>query len=145
MSTRDDLPAAREIAESCLCFQTQRAARALARRFDAAFRPFGITNGQFSLMTMLSAAEARRMKDVANFLTMDRTTLTAALKKLERDGLVSVVADPKDGRGRLVSITPKGRRILDRAKPVWRTEHARLEAERKIDAQALRRNLQAIA
>ena len=120
MSTPTDLPGAREIAQTCLCFQTQRAARALARRFDAAFRPLGITNGQFSLMTMLSGAETRRMKDIAAFLTMDRTTLTAALKKLERDRMVEVAADPKDGRGRLVSLTPKGRRILDRAKPVWK-------------------------
>jgi DNA-binding MarR family transcriptional regulator len=145
MSTLRDQPGAREIAETCLCFQTQRAARALARRFDAAFRPLGITNGQFSLMTMLSGAEARRMKDVADFLTMDRTTLTAALKKLERDGLVVVAADPKDRRGRLVSLTAKGRRTLDRAKPVWCTEHARLEAERDIDATELRRNLKALA
>ncbi len=145
MSTLRDQPGAREIAETCLCFQTQRAARALARRFDAVFRPLGITNGQFSLMTMLSGAPTRRMKDVAAFLTMDRTTLTAALKKLERDGLVAVAADPKDGRGRLVALTAKGRRILDRAKPVWKKEHALLEAEREIDAPALRRNLQALA
>ena len=145
MSTLGHLPSPREIAETCLCFRTQRAARALARRFDAAFRPLGITNGQFSLLAMLSAREARRMKDIAGFLAMDRTTLTAALKKVERDGLVAVKADPQDGRGKLVALTAKGRRRLERAKPVWRDEHARLERESVVlDASALRRQLAAI-
>ncbi len=145
MSTRGHLPSPREIAETCLCFRTQRAARALARRFDAAFRPLGLTNGQFSLLAMLSARETRRMKDIVAFLAMDRTTLTAALKKLERDGLVVVTADPEDGRSKLVGLTAKGRRRLERAKPVWRDEHARLERENAaLDASALRRQLGAL-
>lgn len=139
------MPSPREIAETCLCFQTQRAARALARRFDAVFRPLGVTNGQFSLLAMLSAREARRMKDVAAFLTMDRTTLTAAIKKLERDGLVAVKPDPEDGRGRLVALTAKGRRTLERAKPLWRDEHARMERDNvALNAVVLRRELAAI-
>ena len=79
------------------------------------------------------------MKDIAAFLTMDRTTLTAALKKLERDRMVEVAADPKDGRSRLVSLTPKGRRILDRAKAGLEGGTRASEAERDIDAGALRR------
>ena len=90
MTNNTELPAAREIAETCLCYQTQRAARALARRFDAAFRPVGVTNGQFSLMAALSGAEHWRMKDLAAFLAMDRTTLTAAVKALDRNALVRV-------------------------------------------------------
>ena len=138
-STDAALPTAREIADTCLCLQTQRAARALARRFDAAFRPLGVTNGQFSLMAMLSAADHRRMNEIAAFLTMDRTTLTAALKALERSGLASIAVDPQDRRGRLVALTGEGRRVLDAAKTIWRDEHARLEQERAaLDAPQLR-------
>ncbi len=41
------------------------------------------------------------MGPVAELLAMDRTTLTAALKPLERRGLVDVITDPADRRSRL--------------------------------------------
>ncbi len=77
------------IRDHCLCLHAQRAARALARRFDRAFRPFGLTNGQFSLLMALNRPEPPAMGAVADLLAMDRTTLTAALKPLERRGLVT--------------------------------------------------------
>ena len=82
--------------DRCLCLHAQRAARALARRFDAGFRPFGITSGQFSLLMALNRPQPAPLGAVAALLAMDRTTLTAALKPLERRGLV-VVAQSRDG------------------------------------------------
>eukprot|EP01034_Spumella_vulgaris_P008651 gene8651-11012_t len=61
----------------CLCFAAQRAARALARRFDEALSPIGLTSGQFSLLTSLNRPEAPSMGSIAALLVMDRTTLTA--------------------------------------------------------------------
>src|SRR5438309_5607468 len=89
------------IRDTCLCLHAQRAARALARRFDEALRPCGLTNGQFSLLMSLNRPQAANMAPVAALLAMDRTTLTAALKPLERRGLVRVLLDPEDRRGRL--------------------------------------------
>jgi DNA-binding MarR family transcriptional regulator len=68
-----------EVRDSCLCLHAQRAARALARRFDEVLRPVGLTNGQFSLLMSLNRPEPPPMKPVADLLAMDRTTLTAAL------------------------------------------------------------------
>ncbi len=109
-----------EVRDSCLCLHVQRAARALARRFDEAFRPIGITHGQFSLMMSLNRPQSARMRDVAGLLAMDRTTLTANLKPLERRGLVEVAADPGDRRGRLLVLTDGGRDLLVAAMPIWR-------------------------
>ncbi len=106
----------------------QRAARALARRFDEALRPVGLTNGQFSLLMALNRPEPAAMGPVARLLAMDRTTLTAALKPLERDGLVVIEADPADRRGRRLSLTGKGREALASAVPIWREVHAGIEA-----------------
>src|SRR5580698_8786955 len=88
------------VRDCCLCLHVQRAARALARRFDEALRPLGLTNGQFSLMMSLNRPKAPGMASVAALLAMDRTTLTAALKPLERRGLVRVMPDQEDRRGR---------------------------------------------
>ena len=116
------------VRDTCLCLHVQRAARALARRFDDALRPLGVTNGQFSLMMSLNRPEPPGMAAVASLLAMDRTTLTAALKPLQRRGLVKVTADRKDRRSRVTTLTAKGRRVLVRAVPVWQRTHWEIEA-----------------
>lgn len=115
------------VRDRCLCLHVQRAARALARRFDDALRPVGLTQGQFSLLTSLNRAEPPTMGAVANLLALDRTTLTANLKPLERRGLVKVVVDPNDRRSRRLILTAAGRASLAAAAPIWKREHARVE------------------
>ena len=90
------------VRDACLCLHVQRAARALARRFDEALRPLDLTNGQFSLLMSLNRPEPPSIGSVATLLAMDRTTLTAALKPLERRGLVKVAVDKEDRRSRLL-------------------------------------------
>ncbi len=104
MSKPPDIPFATTllVRDTCLCLHVQRAARALARRFDDALRPAELTSGQFSLMMSLNRPHAPSMGAVAALLAMDRTTLTAALTPLDRRGLVEIVVDPADRRGRLL-------------------------------------------
>jgi DNA-binding MarR family transcriptional regulator len=128
----DALPLAvtHHVRDSCLCLHVQRAARALARRFDEALRPLDLTNGQFSLLMSLNRPEPRSIGSAAGLLAMDRTTLTAALKPLERRGLLKVAVDKDDRRGRLLTLTPAGRGLLRKAYPVWQRTHA--DAERQV-------------
>jgi DNA-binding MarR family transcriptional regulator len=124
----------------------QRAARALARRFDEALRPFDLTNGQFSLLMSLNRPQPPPMAPVASLLAMDRTTLTAALKPLERRGLVKIGRDAADRRSRILILTDKGRTLLARAMPVWQTTHDEIEAQiPNTDPEELRKNLRALA
>jgi len=129
MSTLDQIPlkTTLRVRDTCLCLHLQRAARAVARRFDAAFRPLGLTNGQFSLMMSLNRPEPPSIGEVAALLAMDRTTLTAALKPLERRGLVKVSIDDTDRRSRRLILTDAGRALLAVAVPVWEGEHAAIE------------------
>jgi DNA-binding MarR family transcriptional regulator len=112
---------------NCLCLHLQRAARVVARRFDEAFRPLELTNGQFSLLMALHYLDAPSIGYVASLLAMDRTTLTANLKPLERRGLVKVTIDRADRRGRCLTLTAAGRSLLEAAMPVWRRTHAAVE------------------
>jgi DNA-binding MarR family transcriptional regulator len=134
------------VRDCCLCLHVQRAARSLARRFDEALRPFGVTNGQFSLLMSLNRPEPPSMGPVASLLAMDRTTLTAALKPLERRGLVKVTPDPDDRRSRILRLTAKGQSLLVDATVAWeRTHH---EVEQLIpdgDPNALRTSLRALS
>ena len=117
------------VRDSCLCLHAQRAARALARRFDLALRPAGVSSGQFSLLMSLNRPKPPSLGSVAALLAMDRTTLTANLKPLERRGLVEIVLDQADKRVRLLLLTPAGRAVLAEAVPIWRELHAAIEAE----------------
>jgi DNA-binding MarR family transcriptional regulator len=134
------------VRDCCLCLHVQRAARALARRFDEALRPFGLTNGQFSLLMSLNRPKPPGMASVASLLAMDRTTLTAALKPLERRGLVEVAPDPEDRRSRLLKLTPEGTKLLAGAVPTWERTHLEVEsALPDSNPEQLRRNLRALA
>jgi DNA-binding MarR family transcriptional regulator len=115
------------VKDTCLCLHAQRAARALARRFDGALRDFGITSGQFSLLMALNRPEPPTIGAVASLLAMDRTTLTANLKPLQRRELLTVSVDPEDRRGRRLTLTPGGMALLARALPAWVETHALIE------------------
>lgn len=124
----------------------QRAARALARRFDEALRPVGISSGQFSLLMSLNRPKPPTIGAVSSLLAMDRTTLTANLKPLERRGLVAVSVDPDDRRGRLLTLTPAGLALLARAVPIWTQSHAAVERRLPgADPEALRTALRALS
>ena len=136
----------RFVRDTCLCLHLQRAARALARRFDDALRPLGLTSGQYSMLMSLNRPEPAGIGAVASLLSMDRTTLTAALKPLARRRLVTVRVDPADRRGRRLALTQAGRALLARAVPVWRRTHA--EIDRLLPdagADRLRRDLHALS
>ena len=86
------------------------------------------------------------MGPVASLLAMDRTTLTAALKPLERRGLVRICNDPSDRRSRVLFLTEKGRMLLAQALPVWQRTHEDIEgATSAVDWDCLRKNLRAIS
>ena len=133
-----------EVAGDCLCLHAQRAARTLARRFDLALRHLDLTNGQFSLLMSLNRRHPPTIGSVAEFLAMDRTTLTANLKPLVRRGLVRSVPDDADARVRRLELTAEGTRLLVAAVPVWRREHAAVESD-LADADRLRADLNALS
>jgi DNA-binding MarR family transcriptional regulator len=134
-----------EVRDTCLCLHLQRAARAVARRFDAALRPLGLTNGQFSLLMSLNRTDPASIGSVSALLATDRTTLTANLKPLERRGLVNVSIDDADKRSRRLELTPAGRALLVAAVPIWRQTHAEVDSllahanteELRVDLRAL--------
>jgi DNA-binding MarR family transcriptional regulator len=148
MSSGEPVPfeATLRIRDCCLCLHVQRAARALARRFDEELRPLGLTNGQFSLMMSLNRPEPPAMAAVAALLAMDRTTLTAALKPLERRGLIKVAPDRADRRSRRLTLTPQGKALLASAVPVWQKTHQDLESQLEDgDVDRLRGSLRALS
>lgn len=148
MSRRELLPyeVRSYVRDTCVCLYLQRATRVVARHFDEALQPVNLTNQQFSLLMALNLPEPPIMALVAQWLAMDRTTLTANLKPLERRGLVKIAVDPEDKRSRRLAITPAGRALLSKAFPIWRRAHE--EIDRLVDGanlDRLRTDLRAIS
>lgn len=148
MSKAESLPfeITLHVRDTCLCLYVQRAARAVARFFDEALKPLALTNGQFSLLMSLNRPDTASMREVCRVLVMDRTTLTANLKPLERRGLVRVMVDPADRRSRRLTLTEEGRTLLAAAYPIWVEKHAELEGLLGgANADRLRADLRAIS
>src|SRR3546814_17347166 len=79
---------------------------------------------------------------------MDRTTLTAILKPLQRRGLVETTVDKADRRGRRLRLTQAGQEVLQAAVPIWRRTHAEVDRDLAATGAApdtLRQGLRAIA
>lgn len=139
------------VKDRCLCLHLQRAARALARRFDLVLKPTGLTNGQFSMLMSLNRPDGpgvplATMGSVADLLGMDRTTVTAAAQVLFRRNLLKFAVHPADRRNKVLKLTSEGMRVLAEAVPVWTREHDRLEREMATGApERLREDLRFVA
>jgi len=112
---------ARIVRDTCICYNLQRAARYYARRHDEALRPAGLTNGQFAAMMMMMRPYPPTITALADEMAMDRTTLTALIKPLQRRRLIKASIDADDRRQRRLTLTGEGRRVLEQALPLWQT------------------------
>jgi DNA-binding MarR family transcriptional regulator len=126
----------------CFSLALRRAARAVSRRYDEALAPLALNNGQLSMLALLAGLGPVRIQKVADTLAMDRTTVTAALKPLQRRKLVRVDVAGDDARARDAVLTPAGEALLREAIPLWRVQQERLKKMLSAeDAEALRAHL----
>jgi DNA-binding MarR family transcriptional regulator len=93
----------------------------------------------------LNRPEPPSIGSVAELLAMDRTTLTANLKPLERRGLLKVTVDKDDKRSRRLLLTAAGRSLLLKAVPLWRAAHAETERLLTSSPDTLRSALRALS
>jgi DNA-binding MarR family transcriptional regulator len=114
--------------------------------FDDAFRPFGLTNFQFSLLMRLNCPSPPTIGTLAEDLAMDRTTMTANLKVLQRRGLLTVRRDHDDSRVKLVTMTRAGRSLLAKCVAPWQVANDVMRNRVRADElSSLYANLDAIA
>ena len=110
---------ARQIAGTCVHFALRRTLRAVAQRYDARLRTCGLRATQFTVLAVIRALEPATQNEIARRAEMDATTLTRALRPLERAGLIVVREGPSDRRQRVVRSTRRGRHVLHLAAREW--------------------------
>lgn len=100
----------------CNCFAVRQAARALTRDYERHLAPSGLTSSQFSILVVIDERPGIGMRELADELVMDRTSLVRALKPLERDGLITVASDKRQNA---YLLTKAGTARLNEALPLW--------------------------
>ena len=127
------------------CFAIRQAARYVSQIYDRHLAHVGLTITQFSLLGRLRRTGAMTMKQMAEAMRMERTTLVRTVQPLRRNGLVSSDALGADARALTVTITRAGEERLKEGGQHWQAAQAEFEhrfGERR--AAALRGELFAV-
>ena len=130
------------------CGAMRMASRRLSQMYDAALAPAGLKSTQFAILTAIGrrAHDPPTMRELADAMAMDRSTLGQNLRPLERDGLVAWEPSEADRRRKLVVLTEEGRAKYAQARPLWRSVQERFERTvGTAQAAKLRRILLSIA
>ncbi|HWU53897.1 MAG TPA: MarR family winged helix-turn-helix transcriptional regulator [Rhizomicrobium sp.] len=112
--------------QNCLCLASRSAARAITSVYDQEMRPYGIRGTQFTLLTTLMLMGERPIGELAEFLSMDRTTLTRNIALLEAKGWTRSRTSEADARSHVVSVTGAGEKMVRKALPAWRAAQAKV-------------------
>jgi DNA-binding MarR family transcriptional regulator len=90
--------------------------RASHTRTTEALASVGLTPALFGLLNVLAARSGANQQEIGSAMGIDPSTMVSLIDELETAGLAKRRPHPKDRRAREVSITPKGRRLLERAR-----------------------------
>jgi len=117
---------------SCKCLRMRKASRFVTQFYDQKLKTVGLRITQFSILSLIATDSKKTMITIAEELLMDRTTLTRGLSILLKNGLIEQAKD-NDSRKKIMKLTDKGRRILDKAIPLWlEAEHQILDESKKL-------------
>ncbi len=76
----------------------------------------GLTPALFGLLNIIGAREGAIQQELGAAMGIDRTTMVSLVDQLEGARLAKRRPSAKDRRAREIAITPKGRRLLGRAR-----------------------------
>jgi DNA-binding MarR family transcriptional regulator len=126
--SKDDRPAIIE-ANRCNCTALRRASRRVSLLYDSALAPCGLKSTQFAVLSEIHrrADAPPTIRELADVLVMDQSTIGQNLRPLEREGLISLMQDEADRRSRRVTLTGAGRSRFAAARPLWSAAQERFE------------------
>jgi len=105
--------------DQCNCFTLRKAARQITRLYDIHLEPTGLRITQFLTLAALNDLGSAPVNALAERLDIERTATGKMVGFLERDGLVTIKPSPTDGRSRVIELTRQGRRLYEKASPLW--------------------------
>jgi DNA-binding MarR family transcriptional regulator len=112
-TTEDPLHLANQI-----CFAIYSAVHAVNKAYKPLLDELKITYPQYLTMMVLWEKDDLMVKEIGERVHLDSGTLTPLLKRLESGGLVRRQRCKDDERQVRITLTPKGRRLQERARAI---------------------------
>ncbi len=97
------------------CFRLYLASKSVIQAYTPFLKPLGLTYPQYLVMLVLWESEPLSVKDLGTRLYLDSGTLSPLLKKLQDKKIVEKVRSKEDERSVMISLTPQGRKLKDKA------------------------------
>ena len=128
--------------ETSLGYLLKEASSALRAAMEAVLRPLGMTVTHYSCLELLAQRPGLSNSELARGAFVTRQSMNVLLQTLERDGYVTRPAEAAVGRVLPTSLTPFGRRELEKATVAVRSIELRMlsgmtEAQRSAAFSAL--------
>lgn len=98
-----------------LCFRLYTASRLITQAYHPLLEEIGLTYPQYLVMMVLWEKDGQPVNDIAKTLYLETNTVTPLLKRMEAQGFVSRTKGQADARQVLVSLTPKGKALEEKA------------------------------
>ena len=116
-AARPDRGAVDLIATECLAQRVLLVNRTISGLYNEALRPLGMTVAQLTFLVIVAKRGPVSPGEVAKRLNMDKSTLSRNVRLMEDHGWLSV--SPDQGRSQSLTIEPKGRKLIEKALPLW--------------------------
>ena len=128
-----------------LGYQLSLAARIQEKRLDDGLRALGLTRITWCVLLAVGNEDLRQPSDIAEFVGIDRTATSRALRQMESEGLIARQSGQQDRRTTSVSLTERGRALLALGTPLAMENNALMQARLSAsEAAELRRLLQKV-
>jgi len=119
----------KNIGRECMALRSRMAARTITRAYDNALKPLGLRITQFTVLACIATELTDSISSLADYMAVERTTLTRNLQLLEKKGLIRI-EDEGYRRSRKMRLTEEGAKMLKAAIPIW--EQTQDELKQKL-------------
>jgi DNA-binding MarR family transcriptional regulator len=114
--------------ETSLGYLLKQASSSLRTAMEEVLRPLGMSVTRYSCLELLAQRPGLSNSELARGAFVTRQSMNVLLQALERDGYVTRAAEAPVGKALPTRLTPRGRRVLEKATVAVRSVEVRMLA-----------------
>jgi len=115
-----------KVASECVAVRLRMLNRVITNIYDDALRSLDLKVSQMNILVAAAKMGTARPIEVCEHLHLDVSTLSRNVERMKARGWLEVVPD-EDGRSQPFRLTPKGRKLLEKAVPAWSEAQQRVK------------------
>ncbi len=109
---------AEQMSQECVARRLRQVNRTITRLYDEALRPHGLTVNQLNILAVVISKKQMQPGQLGRSLGMEKSTVSRTVERMEKKGWLKI-AQGKDSRTQILSVTQKGRQLLLVVTPIW--------------------------